>query len=118
MTMTVIEELVKIRNAFDKVKKDMFFLTQKVNRIENSKTEVENKLIKEIELLKLKLYSIENNQTHQEEIHYVIGNNDSKKVHMSNCPYAHKISKDHIARFDTINDALKQGYDTCSCTHN
>jgi hypothetical protein len=116
--MTNEQEFNKIRDAFEKVKKDVFFLTQKVNRLENSKNDSENKLIKEIELLKLKMYTLENGHSSNEEIHYVIGNSDSKKVHMSNCPYAHKISKDHIQRFDTLKDALKQGYDTCSCTHN
>ncbi len=116
--MTNIQEFNKIKDAFEKVKKDVFFLTQKVNRLENAKVETENRLIREIEVLKIKVYTIENQKILHQEEHTILGNSDSKKLHLSNCPYAHKISKENLVRFESMKDALREGYDACSCTHN
>lgn len=112
------EELRKVKFAFDKVKREMFFLAEKVGRLDNQTKKDTDELKRELEILKLKIKSLEGvkkiDSSHEEQ-HFLVGNSQSKKVHYSNCPYALKISKENLVTFNNVKNALDQGYDRCTC---
>ncbi|MDA3854620.1 MAG: hypothetical protein PF569_00065 [Candidatus Woesearchaeota archaeon] len=116
--MVFKEELKMIKFAFDKVKREIFFLAEKVSRVESQSKKDFDSLKREMEILKLKIVSLEKidkvTSSHEEQ-HFLVGNSESKKLHYSNCPYAHKMSKDHIVTFNSLKEALDEGYDRCSC---
>lgn len=111
------DELKMIRFAFDKVKRELFFLAENVNRIDSQNKSELNELRREIEILKLKVISVNTvkKEIIHEENHFLVGNLESKKLHYSNCPYAHKMSKENVKTFNSIKEALDEGYERCSC---
>ena len=102
--MSTQRELDKIRVAFNKVKTDNLYLSQKINDLERSQNE----------LLKFVMGQKKPTASKSEEKIY-IGNKTSMKIHISDCPYAKKITADNREIFDSLNSALKKKYIRCTC---
>ncbi len=103
-------EFSKIQNAFERVKKDNDYLLKRIEDLEKSN----RKLLKSIsEINTNNVVSTKIIDNTEKKIY--IGNKDSKKVHISDCPYAKKINLENREIFDKINDAIKEKYKRCSC---
>ncbi|MCA9486344.1 MAG: hypothetical protein H6500_00920 [Candidatus Woesearchaeota archaeon] len=111
--MELYEEVVKIKEAFRKVKKDVVFLSESMFTTEQNTDRKFRELSEEIEMLKSKLANIEGKETTKEE--EIVGNSLSLKFHLSSCPYAKKISNENIEHFQSIHDALTKGFQSCAC---
>lgn len=119
------KEFQKISFAFKRVKEDNIYLSTKITNLEDEMNHKLNYLMQEIEILRSRIQElaskrpveVSNVQKNQEEQIY-IGNLTSKKVHVSNCPYAKKITSDNREIFETLNDALRSKYVRCSCVAN
>lgn len=114
--MSLFNEFKKISNAFKKVKEDMDRIRISILDVQNEKanrTEVES-LIRQIELLNLKITKI----NAQGPDYRLIGNKESKMLHITECPYAKKINSENKVFFDKRDEALKEGYNLCSCILN
>ena len=112
-------EIRKIKEAFGKVKIDIDFVNDRVNTLNNTKT---NKtelqyIYNEIEKIKSIIISQNIEKSNKKDCHTldILGNLDSKKVHLSNCPFARKITEEHKIVFNDINEAINHKYSRCSC---
>lgn len=115
-------ELKKISMAFRRVKEDNLYLSTKLENMQEEMNYKINHLMQEIEVLRNKLNNEEKKTQIKKEVSssdsVYIGNLTSKKIHVSNCPYAKKITPDNREIFDTLNEALRAKYVRCSCVAN
>jgi len=120
MDYNIKKELNKIRTGFLKVKKEIKDLKKEkklLEKISNKENLDIDRLKKEIEFLKKVIYNIQtsNEVIIKEEKKEIIGNRVSLKVHYSSCPFAKKISPEHMVLFPTLKEAKKKGYSECIC---
>lgn len=106
-----VVEFKKISSGFKRVKEDIGkifnLLAQNSKKIETLEREI--KLLREQVVLNSQVI-IENNENKR-----VVGNKDSKKFHYDNCPFAKRIKQTNLVGFNDIEDAVKHGFDECSC---
>lgn len=111
--MDTMNEFLKIRGGFIKVKKDVLTIKQDINELDKvkaNKSELQF-LINEVGKLKDEMNKI----LSQGRFIQLIGNVDSKKIHYSNCPFAKKITDEHRIVFENIEEAQKHQFTPCSC---
>lgn len=106
--MVLSNELNRIKQAFDKVKADNIYLSQRIDDLERSRDE----LVKLVLSKRAQESPIVVNEPKQK---IFIGNKKSMKVHNQDCPYSKKITGENREFFDDITDALKKKYIRCSC---
>ena len=108
--MSYDEELNKIKGAFDRVKADNIYLSNRLDQLEKSN----NELVAYV--MKMKSNVVANTSAVSKDSEEIfIGNKSSMKVHVTNCPYAKRVNGDNRVIFDTINDAIREKYIRCSC---
>lgn len=112
-------EFNKISSAFERVKEDVIVLKREVLHVKNENKSVREKLSR-VSNRKPKIKTI--TKTIIKRIgkikHKIVGNSKTKKVHYSVCAHAKKLNEKSAVKFKTIKDALKQGYNRCSCIFN
>lgn len=138
--MSVLEELYKIKAAFERVRIDVDELRRAVITLQKEKSEksTEAYLLEEINSLKSKLKDLESenrklyvmvesnssNIKNQQEAHYedyvIVGHKESKKVHIGSCPYSKKITEENRVVFGLEHEggeqtAIREGYNRCMC---
>lgn len=99
------KELMKIHEAFKRVKNDYSYVLNRVKQLEKENIELRNLI-----------NSLNNNDNKTKfENRIFIANKQSKKVHSQDCPYGRKINIEKREIFEDISQALKNKYKRCSC---
>ena len=106
-----IVEFKKISSGFKRVKVDIGkifnLLAQNSKKIE--KLEREIRILREQVILNSQVL-VENAENKK-----IVGNKDSKKFHYDVCPFAKRIKSANLVGFNDIEDAVKHGFNECSC---
>ncbi len=118
--MNTKDEFRRISRAFQRVREDMQFLKENVAYLRQAERDKDNKIAlleKELQILRYNNSKDKTTGIVKEAVEdtFFIGNIDSQKVHVSNCPYAKKIAKDNRVIFNTVKSALEENYVRCSC---
>jgi hypothetical protein len=117
MKYNIEREFKKISDSFGRVKYDM-------NKVYNVIIELQNKVEEQQSTIKVLNSQVEElringvnkvNEKDNGNENLIVGNIESRKFHYSNCPYAKNIKSDNKLIFDDIEQAVKAGYNECSC---
>lgn len=109
-------EFKKISDSFGRVKYDMNKIYNVIIELQNKVEEQEGTIkVLNTQVEEMRLNSIMKNNKDNCSEHVVVGNIDSKRFHYNNCPYAKNIKPENKIVFDDIEQAVKAGYNECSC---